>query len=80
MVPLPNGFGNQPDPLAGLSPREREILPMVAEGLDNKEIGKKLFISEKTVKNHLTSIFQKLGVEDRTQAALYAVKHKLVEI
>ncbi len=47
MVPSPNGLGCQPDPLAGLSPREREIMPLVAGGLDNREIGKKLFISEK---------------------------------
>jgi len=61
-----------------LTDREREVLCQVAEGLSNKEIAKRLYISEKTVKNHLTNIFQKLGVEDRTQAALYAVNHNLV--
>jgi len=61
-----------------LTEREREVLCQVAEGLSNKEIAEKLYISEKTVKNHLTSIFQKLGVADRTQAALYAVNHNLV--
>ena len=50
----------------------------MAQGLSNKEIGEKLFITEKTVKNHLTNIFQKLGVSDRTQALLFAIKHNMV--
>ncbi len=62
-----------------LSKREKEVLSLVSKGLTNKEIAKALFISEKTVKNHLTSIFRKLEVADRTQAALYAVKHGLEE-
>jgi len=61
-----------------LTTRELEVLQAVASGLSNKEIGKKLFISEKTVKNHLTNIYQKLGVSDRTQALLFAIKHNLV--
>lgn len=61
-----------------LTVREREVLCQIAEGLSNREIANKLYISEKTVKNHLTNIFQKLGVTDRTQAALYAVNHNLV--
>ncbi|MFZ5646637.1 MAG: response regulator [Bacillota bacterium] len=61
-----------------LTPREIEVLQHVAMGDSNKLIAKKLFISEKTVKNHLYRIFQKLNVEDRTQAALYALKHKIV--
>lgn len=64
----------------GLSEREIEILDYVVRGSSNREIGKALFISEKTVKNHLSSIFRKLGVEDRTQAALKAVKLKLVQL
>ena len=61
-----------------VSERELEILNYVVQGASNKEIGQALFISEKTVKNHLSSIFRKLEVEDRTQAALKAVKLKLV--
>ncbi|HEU4977101.1 MAG TPA: response regulator transcription factor [Baekduia sp.] len=56
----------------GLSPREREILDLLAEGLPNKLIALRLGIAEKTVKNHLSRIFQVLGVTDRTQAALAA--------
>lgn len=67
-------------PRVPLTRRELEVLRLLVQGESNKGIAQKLFISEKTVKNHLTSIFQKLGVEDRTQAALYAVKHRLVEI
>lgn len=63
-----------------LTEREIEVLKQVATGQSNKDIAKALYISEKTVKNHLTNIFQKIGVADRTQAALYAIKEKLVEI
>jgi two-component system NarL family response regulator len=63
-----------------LTPREIEVLRLVAQGESNKSIAKILFISEKTVKNHLYRIFQKLEVDDRTQAALYAVKSKLVNL
>jgi DNA-binding NarL/FixJ family response regulator len=64
-----------PDPLAGLSPREREVLRLLVEGLPNKLIARRLEISEKTVKSHLTRIFRELGVTDRTQAALWAERH-----
>ncbi|KJS72745.1 MAG: chemotaxis protein CheY [Desulfotomaculum sp. BICA1-6] len=64
----------------GLTDREVEVLRLVANGDSNRIIANKLFISEKTVKNHLTNIFQKLDVTDRTQAALIAIKEKLVEI
>jgi DNA-binding NarL/FixJ family response regulator len=60
--------GDQPQ----LTPREDEVLSLVAEGLPNKLIARRLEISEKTVKAHLTSIFQRIGVTDRTQAALWA--------
>ena len=62
-----------------LTYREKEILEHVSRGESNKQIAEKLFISEKTVKNHLTNIFRKLEVEDRLQAMLYAVKHRLVK-
>jgi RNA polymerase sigma factor (sigma-70 family) len=60
--------------LTDLTPREEEILKLVATGESNKEIGRRLFISEQTVKNHVASIFRKLHVNDRTKAALIAVK------
>jgi len=60
--------------------REIEVLKLLAEGLFNKEIAYKLSISEKTVKNHVSSIFKKIGVSDRTQAAVYAIKNNIVEI
>ena len=61
-----------------LSYREIEVLVMVCKGLSNQEAAKQLFLSEKTVKNHLTNIFRKIGVNDRTQAVLYAIKNKIV--
>lgn len=70
----------QPHRHYGLTDRELEVLKEVTQGSSNKNIAKKLYISEKTVKNHLTSIFQKLGVNDRTQAALFAIKNNLVDI
>jgi NarL family two-component system response regulator LiaR len=60
-----------------LTEREREVLRCIARGRSNKEIGQDLFISEKTVKTHVGSILDKLSLADRTQAALYAVKHGL---
>lgn len=61
-----------------LTPREMEVLQWIAQGLSNKELAKELTISEKTVKTHLSSIFSKLHLSDRTQAAIYALKHNLV--
>ena len=63
-----------------LTRREIEVLKLVAEGVFNKEIAFKLSISEKTVKNHVSNIFKKIGVFDRTQAAVYAIKHNIVEL
>src|SRR6266851_4709363 len=59
--------------------REKEIVQLVAQGFRNKEIGEKLFISEQTVKNHLHNIFDKLGVSDRLELALYAIHHRLID-
>jgi len=64
-----------PDPLGALSDREREVLALLVEGLPNKLIARRLLISEKTVKSHLTKIFRELDVTDRTQAALWAERH-----
>ncbi len=71
----------QQAPAAGeeLSAREREILKLVAAGHDNKEIGQRLFIGQSTVKTHVSSILEKLRVENRVQAAVYAIRHGLVE-
>ena len=60
-----------------LTAREREVLGLVGSGLANKQIARRLGISEKTVKAHLTSVFQRIGVTDRTQAALWAQRHDL---
>jgi NarL family two-component system response regulator LiaR len=63
-----------------LTPREMEVLRAIAQGLSNREIADRLVISEKTVKTHITSIFSKLDVKDRSQAMLYAIQKRLVEI
>jgi len=69
--------GRREKPL--LSDREKEIVQLVAQGFRNREIGEKLFISEQTVKNHLHNIFDKLGVSDRLELALYAIHHRITE-
>ncbi len=61
-----------------LSKRELEVLKVMSEGLTNKEIAEQLFVSEKTVKTHVSHIFAKLEVGDRTQASMYGVKYKLI--
>jgi DNA-binding NarL/FixJ family response regulator len=63
----------------GLSDREKQVVLLVAEGRRNKEIGEVLSISEQTVKNHLRNIFDKLGVSDRLELALYAIHQRLIE-
>jgi len=64
----------------GLTTREMDVLSCIGEGLSNQEIADRLCVSEKTVKNHLTNIFRKLGVADRTQALVYVLKNKILSI
>lgn len=68
-----------PHKLYPLTPREQDVLSELTKGKSNKEIASSLFVTEKTVKTHISNIFSKLLVQDRTQAALYAVKHGLTE-
>ncbi|TQL18682.1 response regulator transcription factor [Streptomyces sp. SLBN-134] len=64
----------QPDALPGLTDREREILALIGEGLTNRQIGQRLYLAEKTVKNHISRLLAKLGVERRIQAAVIATQ------
>jgi len=66
--------------IASLTPREREVIALVSEGLKNKLIGERLFISETTVTHHLSSIFSKLDVSDRLELIIYAFRHGLAKI
>jgi len=63
--------------LQGLTEREREVLELIARGSSNREIAEKMVISEKTVKTHVSNLLDKLGLEDRTRAAIWALKHGL---
>lgn len=63
-----------------LTRREKDVLALLVQGSNNRNIANIMFISEKTVKNHLTSIFRKLSVKDRTQAAVYAIRNHMVEV
>jgi DNA-binding NarL/FixJ family response regulator len=62
------------DPLSGLTEQERKILELIGEGLTNRQIGERMFLAEKTVKNYVSGLFAKLGMERRTQAAAYAAR------
>jgi len=62
------------DPLAGLTEQERRILELIGEGLTNRQIGERMFLAEKTVKNYVSALFAKLGMERRTQAAAFAAR------
>ncbi len=63
---------NRKDPLAGLTEQERKILELIGEGLTNRQIGERMYLAEKTVKNYVSGLFVKLGMQRRTQAAAYA--------
>ena len=63
-----------------LTARELDVLSCIAKGFSNQDIAQALFVSEKTVKNHLTNIFRKLNVNDRTQALIYVLKHKIMSL
>jgi len=67
-------------PAPRLTAREMEVLTLVAEGLNNREIGQRLFISENTVKNHIRNILEKLHLHSRMEAVVYAVREKLLDI
>jgi two-component system nitrate/nitrite response regulator NarL len=66
--------------IASLTDREREVIALIAEGLKNKQIGLRLFITETTVTHHLSSIFAKLEVSDRLELIIYAFRHKLAQL
>ena len=71
---LRDGGSSEPAELRSLTPQERRILELIAEGHTNRQIGEKLFLAEKTVKNYVTSVLHKLGMQRRTQAAVLASK------
>jgi two-component system response regulator DevR len=74
MERLRDGEPGEPDELKSLTAQERRILELVAEGLTNRQIGERLFLAEKTVKNYMSNVLAKLGLERRTQAAVFAIK------
>ena len=84
LVPLLNSSLAERDVLkekvSDLTKRELEVLKMIASGAFNKEIALTLNISERTVKNHVSNIFKKIGVSDRTQAAVFAIKNNIISI
>jgi len=69
------GATEHEDPLQGLTPQERILLDLLGEGLTNRQIAARMFLAEKTVKNYVSRLLAKLGMERRTQAAVFASKH-----
>ncbi len=72
-----SGTNKNTDKADQISPRELEVLKLIAKGLGNREIGEQLFISERTVKSHVTHLLEKLNLRDRTQLAIYAYRNNL---
>ena len=70
---------NEPDPVEPLTDRERDVIRLLGQGMSNKDIGAALFITERTARTYVSNILGKLGLASRTQAALWAVEHKLAE-
>ena len=70
---------NEPDPVEPLTDREKDVLRLLGQGMSNKDIGATLFITERTARTYVSNILGKLGLASRTQAALWAVEHKLAE-
>ena len=68
------GTGEREDPLSGLTEQERTLLELLGEGLTNRQIAARMFLAEKTVKNYVSRLLAKLGMERRTQAAVFASK------
>jgi len=62
------------DPLAGLTEQERKVLALIGEGLTNRQIGERMFLAEKTIKNYVSNILTKMGMERRTQAAAFVAR------
>lgn len=75
----PQDSGSKARPDFGLTPREREVVGLIVAGYTNKDLAKKLSISEQTVKHHLTNIFDKLGVSNRLELVLFAIDHQLID-
>ena len=84
MIPMLNSKmvvrNSDKEKIKNLTKRELEVLVLVSEGMFNKEIADQLSISERTVKNHISSIFKKIDVSDRTQAAVFAIRNSLIHI
>ena len=74
------GLDPEQTKIANLTDREREVIALIAEGLKNKQIGQRLFITETTVTHHLSSIFSKLDVSDRLELIIYAFRHRLAKL
>lgn len=84
LIPILNNYliskDNDLEKIDLLTKRELEVLKEIAKGGFNKDVAKKLDISERTIKNHISNIFKKIGVSDRTQAAVFAIKNNLISI